>query len=219
MPLINPAVAQQARERLARLPGEVRLVVFTQEMECQFCRENRALAEELAALSDKVRLEIINPLTEPEKAMPYRTDKVPALAVVGKRDFGVRFYGIPAGYEFTSLMAAIELCAAGDSGLKPESRAQLAALTVPLDIQVFVTLTCPVCPLAVGLGVRAAIERAGTTLSVVDAAEFPQLANLHEVMAVPKIVVNRGHSFEGALPEDRFVEELVKGALPTPAAG
>lgn len=219
MPLINPAVAQQARDRLARLPGEVRLVVFTQEMECQFCRENRALAEELAALSDKVRLEVINPLTEPEKAAPFRTDKVPALAVLGARDYGVRFYGIPAGYEFTSLMAAVEICAAGESGLKPESRVLLAALTVPLDIQVFVTLTCPVCPLAVSLGVRAAIERAGTTLSVIDAAEFPQLANLYEVMAVPKVVVNRNHSFEGALPEDRFVEELVKGARTTPTAG
>jgi glutaredoxin-like protein len=210
MPLINPNVAKQAQERLAALPGEIRLVVFTQEMECQFCRENRQLAEEFAALSDKVKLEVCNPLTQPEKAAEYKVDKVPALAVIGGRDFGIRFYGIPAGYEFASLMAAVELCATGTSGLKPDSKARLAGVAVPVDIQVFVTLTCPVCPLAVSLGTRLAIERDDFTLSVVDAAEFPQLANLYEVMAVPKVVINRSHSFEGALPEERFVEEIVK---------
>ncbi len=214
MPMLSPNVAKAAAERLAKLPGEVRLVVFTQEMECQFCRENRLLAEEVAALSSRLRLEVVNPLTEPEAAAPYGIERVPALAIVGARDHGVRFYGVPAGYEFTSLIAAIELCAAGDSGLQPQSRSLLAGLSGPTDITVFVTLTCPVCPLAVSLGVRAAVESEKVTLNVIDAAEFPQLANLHEVMAVPKTVVNRSRSFEGALPEDRFIEEVVKAAAP-----
>lgn len=218
MTLISPTVAATTRARLANLPSPVKLIVFTQEMECAFCRENRQLAEELAALSDKVTVEIHNHLTEPELSAAWGIDKVPAIAVVGPADFGIRFYGVPAGYEFTSLINVMEICAAGNSGLKPETRQRLAAVSEPLDIQVFVTLTCPVCPLAVTLGARLAVERENVRLSVIDAAEFPQLANLYDVMAVPKVVINRSRSFEGALPEDRFVEAVL-GSAPTAQTG
>jgi alkyl hydroperoxide reductase subunit AhpF len=76
----------------------------------------------------------------------------------------------------------------------------------------FVTLTCPVCPGAAVTAARFALESDKVSLSIIDAAEFPQLAGLYNVMAVPRTVVNRGHSFEGALPEDRFVDEILQGA-------
>jgi glutaredoxin-like protein len=200
-------------ERLKGLPSPIRLVVFTQEMECEHCRENRQLAEEVAALApDKVRLEVYNLITDPEQARELGVDKVPAICVVGSRDYGIRFYGVPAGFEFSTFVAAIELAAGGDSRLKPESKSKLAGLTQAADVMVFTTLTCPACPAAASLAHRLAVESDKVTASVIDAAEFPQLVNLYGVMAVPKVVINRGHSFEGALPEDRFVEEVLKGA-------
>lgn len=221
MPLINDTVKKQAQALLKTLANPVRLIVFTQEMECQFCRENRQLAEEVAGLSDKLTLETYNFLLDKEKVAEWKPERVPCLIVAGDRDYGIRFYGVPAGFEFTSLLNSILLVGSRDSGLKPETRQKLATLTQPVNIDVFVTLQCPFCPMAVGMAHRFALESDKVTAGAVDSAEFPVLANLYSVMAVPKTVINRGHQFEGALPEDKFLEEVLRGATeavpPAPA--
>jgi glutaredoxin-like protein len=139
-------------------------------------------------------------------------DKVPAFAIAGDKDYGIRYYGVPAGFEFSTLLGLVELVGSRDSGLKPESKSKLSSLTSPVDIKMFVTLTCPVCPGAAVTAARFALESDRVSLSIIDAAEFPQLADLYNVMAVPRTVVNRGHAFEGALPEDRFIDEVLRGA-------
>ncbi len=71
----------------------------------------------------------------------YGIERVPAVAVVGAKDTGIRFYGMPAGYEFLSLIDAILLASSGDSGLSEESRTLVADVSEPTNIQVFVTPT------------------------------------------------------------------------------
>ncbi len=212
MPLLNDAVKIQAQQILNNLEHPVKLLVFTQEMECQFCRENRQLAEELAGLSDKVTLSVHDFQQDKETVEKYRIERVPALVVEGEKDYGVRFYGIPAGYEFTTLLNAIQIAGRRDSGLKPQTREKLQKLTSPVKIDVFVTLTCPYCPMMVGLAHRFAMENENITASAIDAQEFPVLANYYQVSAVPKTVINGLHHLEGALPEDRFLAELLKVA-------
>ncbi len=214
--LLNDNVKNQVLSRFNAITNPVRLVVFTQEVECAHCRENRQLAEEVAALApDRVAIEVHNLITEPDKAQQFNVDKVPAIAVVGNKDYGIRFYGVPAGFEFSTFIAAIELAASGDSRLKPASLTRLTTLSAPVEIMVFTTLTCPACPAAAMLAHRIAVASDLVTASVIDAAEFPHLANLYNVMAVPKIVVNRSHSFTGALPEEKFVAEVINGAVAT----
>jgi glutaredoxin-like protein len=199
---------------LAELVNPVRLVVFTQESECGFCKDAAGLAQELDGMSDKLSVEVYDLQKNSDKAAEYRVDKVPAFVVASVKDHGIRYYGVPAGFEFTTLLTLIDLVGSRDSGLKPETKAKLAGLASPVDLQVFVTLTCPVCPHAAGVAASLAIEKENITLNIIDASEFPQLAGLYNVMAVPKTVVNRGHSFEGALAEDRFIDEVLKGASP-----
>jgi glutaredoxin-like protein len=194
------------------MPNPVKLVVFTEESGCEFCREARALVEEFAGLSDRLSFESFDLTRDAGKAAEYRVDKVPAVCVAGERDYGIRFYGVPAGFEFSTLLSLVELVGRRDSGLAPESRQKLAGLTAQADLQMFVTLSCPACPLAAAMAARLALESEHISLSIIDSAEFQQLAGLYGVLAVPKTVVNRGHSFEGALPEDRFVDEVLKGA-------
>lgn len=210
MSLVQESVKKQLEQVLRSLPNPVRLVVFTQEMECQFCRENRQLAEEIAALSDKVKLEVYNFLLDKEKVEEFKVERVPALVVAGEKDYGIRFYGVPAGYEFTSLVNAIQLVGKRESGLKPETKQRLSQIAQPVKIDVFVTLTCPYCPMMVSLAHRFAMESDKITASAIDAQEFPVLANYYEVMAVPKTVLNQRHQFEGALPEERFLQEVMK---------
>jgi len=99
------------------------------------------LAEEVARLSDQLTVEIYNFVTDKAKAEELRIDKIPAIAVIGAADYGVRFYGIPSGYEFASFLHAIHAVAAGKPELSEEGLKVLAELTEPVHIQVFVTPT------------------------------------------------------------------------------
>jgi len=209
MAILDEHVHQQVKKEFENLQDNVKLVVFTQELECQYCRENRSMAEEIAALSDKVTTEVCNFVTDKEKVNKYKIDKIPAIVVEGAKDYGIRFYGIPAGYEFTSLIEAIKIVSARDSGLSSESKESLEKITEPVHIQVFVTPTCPYCPGAVKLAHKLALENDVITADMIESAEFPHLANKYNVFGVPKTIVNEKNQFEGALPESAFVSQVM----------
>jgi glutaredoxin-like protein len=141
MPMMDDDTREQVRQRLAELERPVKLAVFTQEVECDYCAENRALAGEVAELSDKIDIAVYDFVEDEEAVQRYHIDKIPAIAVEGEKDYGVRFYGVPFGYEFSSLLEAIRSVSTGDSGLTPESRERLAGLDKPVHLQVFITLT------------------------------------------------------------------------------
>src|SRR6266704_2992883 len=141
MALIGEDDAQEIRERLKEMVNPVKLVHFTQELNLEYGREAKELLEELAALSDKLSVEVYNFLLDKEKVAEYAVDKVPATAVRDGKDYGIRFYGLPAGYEFSTLLDAIVEVSKGDSGLRPESREKLAKIAQPVHLEVFVTPT------------------------------------------------------------------------------
>lgn len=127
--------------RFEELQHPVKLINFTQEVECMYCAETRKLMEEIAALSDKISLEVYNFVDDKDRVNRYSIDKIPATVIEGEKDYGIRFFGVPSGYEFGTLIEAILLASKGDSGLKPETRLALAQLAEPVHLQVFVTPT------------------------------------------------------------------------------
>lgn len=131
----------EVTRQLAALSNPVRLVMFTQSIECDFCEETRELVEELASLSEQVEAVIHDFAVDKDKVEEYAIDKIPAIAVLGQRDYGVRIYGIPAGYEFTSLIEAMKMVSAGQSGLSQGTQEALAQIEQPVHLQVFVTPT------------------------------------------------------------------------------
>jgi alkyl hydroperoxide reductase subunit AhpF len=139
--MLDENVKEKVRERLATMEGAVKLVFFTREADCNFCGETRELMEDLAGLSDKLSLEIHDFAGEPELAAAYGITRVPAAAVIGDRDRGVRISGIPAGYEFAALLEAILDAARGRSDLKAETVAAVRDFQQPVHIDVFVTPT------------------------------------------------------------------------------
>jgi len=58
-----------------------------------------------------------------------------------EKDYGIRMYGLPSGYEFGTLVEAILDVSRGDSGLSDETRAGLKDLARPVHVQVFSTPT------------------------------------------------------------------------------
>lgn len=217
MAILNDDIQQQVREALADLDAPVKLVVFTQgeggALECAMCAETRGLIDEVAALSDKISVEVRDFVKDSEVAEAYGIDKIPAVAVVREgdapADFGIRLYGIPSGYEFGTLIEDIRLASSGNPELSASTLDQLAQLTSPVEIQVFVTPTCPYCPRAVLLAHRLAMASDLVTASMVEATEFPHLANRYQVYGVPRTVINDVIHVEGAVPETMLITKLM----------
>lgn len=210
MALLNEAIRKEVQAALADVKQPVVLKIFTQAFECQYCKETRELVEEVAALSDHLSTEVYDFVKDAEVAQRYGIDKVPAVAVVGKKDYGVRLYGIPAGYEFGTLIEDIKMVAQGDSALAPETRATVAKLTRPIRIQVFTTPTCPYCPRAAVLAHQLAVESDLITADMVEVTEFPYLGQKYEVMGVPRTVIDETIHIEGAVPEPWLMQEFAK---------
>jgi len=201
----------EIRKRLEDMKNPVKMVLFTQKVaaECQYCADTETLLTEVAELSDKLELEILNFVNDQEAKEKYNVDKIPALIIQNEKDYGIRFYGIPSGYEFATLLEIILAVSEGSSGLSDEAKEAVKKIDKPLHIQVFVTPTCPYCPRAVIMGYFLAMENDLITSDTVEVSEFPHLGQKYEVMGVPKIVMNEDHSFEGALPENLFIEQVV----------
>jgi glutaredoxin-like protein len=127
--------------RFEELVHPVRLINFTQEVECLYCAETSKLMSEIAGLSDLITVEIRDFVEDEELVKKYSIDKIPATIVEGESDHGIRFFGVPTGYEFGTLIEDIIMVSKRDSGLDPQTREALAGLGEPVHLQVFVTPT------------------------------------------------------------------------------
>jgi glutaredoxin-like protein len=145
MALLNTNIQKQVQQVFKSLENPVRLLLFTQgeggALECQMCRDTRLLIEEVAALSDKISLEPYDFVNDAKVAEEHGVDKIPALVVAGEKDYGVRFYGIPSGYEFSSLIEGISAVSRRKPNLNKKTLQGLQRLNRPVHIQVYVTPT------------------------------------------------------------------------------
>lgn len=195
------------------IENPIKIIMFTQEVECESCSNTRQIITEIAALNDKITVEILDFVTNAEKAKEYGVDKIPALAIVGKKDYGVRIYGLPSGYELQTLTDAIVNVSKGKTDLSDKTKTILADIVMPVHIQVFVNLTCPHCPAAATIAHKLAIESDKIRADVIDTSEFSSLAMKYNVMGVPKIVINEKIEFTGAFNEDLFAEHVLLASM------
>ena len=225
MDMLNKDVRDATRKKFdAGLVNPVSLVFFTQEpsrlivpnqllgQECLYCKETRQLLEEVSSLSEKITIMIFDFTADQDQAAAYGVDKLPALVIKGEQDYGVRFFGIPSGYEYMSLIEAIIDVSRGQTGLKADTRQALKDLDKDVRIQVFVTPTCPYCTSVVRLAHQFAMESPRIRGEMVEATEFPHLAQKYHVFGVPKAVINETVFVEGAVPETVFLEHVLQAA-------
>jgi glutaredoxin-like protein len=139
----------------------------------------------------------------------------------GSERDNVRFVGLPAGYEFQTLVEALRMIGTGDSGLGEESLAQIVSVTTPVRLQAFVTPTCPYCPRAVLAAYRLALVNPHVVAEGVEASEFPALAQRYRISGVPDTVIDGPGGQErvlGGQPDRVFVDAVLKVAgVPAPA--
>jgi alkyl hydroperoxide reductase subunit AhpF len=142
MPLISEDVAAQLKQEFQELKSPVRLQVFSQALADPQSEQVKRLVEELAAIDSKLQAESYNFVLDKDKAESLGIQRIPAIAVLGeKKDYGIRMYGLPSGYDFGVLVDAILDVSRGESVLQQETKAALAALDRGVHIQVFSTPT------------------------------------------------------------------------------
>jgi len=210
MAMISEKDKETIRKKFEEIKNSVKLINFTQQIECEYYEDTRKIMEEISKLSDKISLEIYNFQLDKQKAEVYKIDKILATIIFCLKDYGIRYYGIPAGYEFTSLIEDIIDVSKGEPGLSQETIDKLNQIQKDVHLQVFVTPTCPYCPNAVRLAHKFAIATDKITADMVEAIEFPHLSVKYNVRGVPKTVINEEYSVEGAVPENILIEKILE---------
>ncbi len=206
--VLSDAQKEVIKKQFDRLAGDVELIVFTQENECLFCRETRELILELGTLSPKIRTKVYDFVKNGDEDLKYNIKKIPAIAIVGKADYGIRYYGMPVGYEFPVLVDDIIDVSRGTTLLPENIKKNISEIKKPVHIQVFVSPTCPFCPRAARIAHQLAIESDFIRSDVIEMTEFPYLVQRYSVMSVPHIVINEDTAFVGAQPAEVFIEQI-----------
>ncbi|MCP3929367.1 MAG: glutaredoxin [Bacteroidetes bacterium] len=210
MALFTEEVREKLTDVLKDLKEDIHLVYFTQEVECSTCQDGRSMIEEISALSDKIHHEVFEFEKNPEKAKELGVDKTPAIVVLdnNKGDKGIKFYGVPGGYEIGSFISALHEVSGNSQELSAELDERVKKVKKDIHIQVFTTMSCPHCPPAVATAHKLALENEHITAEMVDASTFPDLSNKYKVMGVPKIVINETHDLVGAQPITEFLKVI-----------
>ncbi len=218
MPILTDDIRGQLKQIFdAGLKDRVKLVYIFREFDCQYCSEIRELLREVRDIKPElIDLKEINFELEKEEAEKYNPARIPATFIMDEEETirGIVYYGIPSGYEFSSLIEDITMVSSGKVDFSPGVEDRIKAIDVPINIKVFVTPTCPYCPRAVRVAHKFAYINRNIVGEMIEAIEFPELSDQFMVHAVPKIVINDGLvQFEGAVPDTMFadyVEEAYK---------
>lgn len=208
-------LVNELRRVFSGLKNPVQLKYFVDpDSECMYCDDIEQILELIVKASEG-RVRVLNFKSRDEEARKYGVDIYPAILVHGVEEWNVRFFGIPAGHEFGALVEDIVDASIGRPDVSPGLVEALARhVTKPTRIMVFVTPTCPYCPLAVRAAHRFAMVNKMIYGDMIESLEFSDLADRYGVYAVPKVVIKvEGEDrveFEGAVPDPLFVAKILE---------
>ncbi len=140
VPMLSEKDKAYVRKTLDGMKDEVRLTLFSRDGgECKYCGETEGLLSDIAAAAPRVKLEVLSLKKDAARAKELGIDKAPGIALVGKKDYNLRYFGLPSGYDFIPFVETIRAVGDDNPGISPESAARLAKLTKPVQLSVFVT--------------------------------------------------------------------------------
>lgn len=210
MKLINEELAMQLKGIFDEMTKPVTMAVFTKEGECQTCTETIGLLEEIENVSDQVLLAKYTKEANADLVEAYNIEMFPSIVILDSDGeyHGVKFNGMPAGHEFNSFIPAILETGGLDQDLPQELTDRIAKIDKPVNIKVFVTLSCPHCPGAVQKAHKIAMMNKNVDAEMVEAQTFMELSQKHNVSGVPKIVINDEYELVGNQPLEAFLNTI-----------
>ncbi|MHA1977135.1 MAG: protein disulfide oxidoreductase [Candidatus Hodarchaeales archaeon] len=206
---IEDKILNEIKGMFQTIETDVTLHMFTNKDHCLLCNETLDLVQQVAAQSEKVVLDHCECDINSEKAKKFNIERHPAIVIEGQSKGLIRFYGIPSGYEFGSLIESIIMSGkTTGSDLDPDLVREIEAIDKPLHLQVFVTPTCPYCPTAVLNAFKLAMLNENVTADMVEATEFQELSMKYQVQGVPKTVINDSWDVVGGVPPQTLMAKV-----------
>lgn len=196
--------------KFSALDHNVKLVFFTRESDCPSCNEARQLFERLASITHKIEFQYFNFAINKEKDREYGVFTVPALAIIGAKDYGIRYYGYPRGNEVNDFLDDIILVSQGKDLLQPENVELLRQLYNPVRLKIFMSPTCPYSLPVAKMAIKLAIASEYIKTDIIHAVEFMDLSEKYKVRGIPMTVVNEQDSFYGALDERDYIARVIE---------
>jgi len=212
MKMFNEEIQGQLKEVFQEMKGDVTIALFTKEGECPTCEETLAYMQEVTELTDKIHLVEYDINKDAELAKKYNVAMVPSIVLLdaNKEYKGVKFNGIPAGHEINSFIPAILEVSGNVSDMPKELEERIMKIDKPMNIKVFITLSCPHCPGAVQKAHKMALMNPFIDAEMIEAETFGELSMKHNVSGVPKIVINDAYDLIGNQPIQEFLNTMEK---------
>lgn len=206
--LLNEDVQNQLKQVFEELKNAVTMVLFTSEEDCESCETTLNLLTEVSQLSDKLNLRVYD--LRSEEAKKYDIDLAPSFVLLDHNDeyHRVKFNGIPAGHEINSFISALIEMSGAESEVPAELLERIQKIDKPVNIKVFVTLSCPHCPGAVQKAHKLAMLNKNVTGEMIEAQTFYELSEKFNVTGVPKIIINDSLELVGNQPIERFLDQI-----------
>ena len=159
MPLLGDEDSKYLRESFAELRSDVSVTVVAREPRPRLIlvganpdpdrdagagedasAEVEQIVDEVAAASPRIKVTHVDAGADAERARTLAGANVPAIVFGGAASKGtLRYFGLPAGYEMSTLIATLMDLGSGEPMVPPEVADELGKLTDPVHIQVFVT--------------------------------------------------------------------------------
>lgn len=208
--MFNDDLQKQLREVFEGLIDEVTIALFTEAGDCYTCAETIGYMEEFDELSDKIHLKKYDINENADLAKIYHVEMVPSIVILDAQDNyrGVKFNGIPAGHEINSFISALLEVSGNFSEVPEDLTKRIEKINKPVNIKVFVTLSCPHCPGAVQKAHKLALMNNNIEAEMIEAQTFDELSMHFNVSGVPKIVINNQHELVGNQPIQAFLDKM-----------
>ncbi|MFA7376012.1 MAG: thioredoxin family protein [Acholeplasmataceae bacterium] len=209
--LFSNEVSDQIKDILKDMINPISILLFVDKA-CDTCKETKQLLEETAELSDKITLKTLELADAADELSAYDIKRAPSFVFLDHNgDYrGVKFNGIPAGHEINSFISAILEMSGVEFQFSDDIINRIKSIKEPVDIKVFVTLSCPHCPGAVQTAHRMAMLNSNVKAEMIEAQTFYDLSEKYNVSGVPKIIINETLELVGNQPIEAFLDKLGK---------
>jgi glutaredoxin len=192
---------KRLRDGLTNLPAPIELVLHPPREETPFSKRLTDAAnnyQQVAVGSIKIK-----------KGYGAGLPAVPALTINFRGRANIHYLAIPEGPEAPPFVEALVDLPKGTAGYDPEWIRPLASLKLPARLWVFIAAACPHCPQAVRAANRIALTTPQVTTVIIDAQQFPDLAERYHAKSVPMTVIDGEMSIVGVIPPAKLVEKIL----------
>ena len=168
-------------------------------------KELEAFIRSLAGLTDKLAVAVAEDAGKESDLPCVRVCREDGTAT------GLAFHGVPGGHEFTSFVLGLYNAAGPGQMILKDVKERIKQISEPVDMKIFVTLSCTLCPDLVKAAQRIAAENPKVTAEVYDIRHFEELRIKYQIMSVPCILLNHKDLIFGKKTMEQLLDILEKG--------